>query len=564
MTKANMTIPKTQYAVQLVGPGQLTLNRQKETFTPGSHQILARIEAVGLCFSDLKLLKQFSAHPRKSEITGGIGQDILKGISSYVPGEKPVVPGHEVTCRIVAVGDQVRHHKVGERCLVQTDYRALPTSGSNAAFGYNFEGGLQEYVLMDERVVMDPASGERFLIPVSESLSASAIALVEPWACVEDSYVNIERQTIKAGGKLLVVAEAGHAVEGLTEAIATNRPASLTAICADAAQLKSLESLGLKVSLAGDPKDLASESFDDIVYFGAAKATLEILNDKLAPRGIINVVLGGKKIGQAVSVGVGRVHYGMTRWIGTTGPCAAESYRNIPATGEMRPGDKVIVIGAGGPMGQMHVIRNICSGIKNISVLGTDFDDSRLESLRVKAEPLAKLNHAELRLVNTNKQTVAEQFSYIALMAPVGALVASAVRDSLDRCLINVFAGIPAPTRQDLDLDTYIARRCYMFGTSGSVIRDMKIVLSKVEQGSLDTNCSVDAISGMAGATEGIAAVENRTLAGKIIVYPVLHEVGLIPLVELGKHFPTVAAKLDKGQWCRAAEEELLKVAAKN
>src|SRR6185503_17218271 len=156
--------------------------------------------ACGLCFSDLKLLKQFSGHARKSEITGGLSAEVLKGIQSYVPGSKPGVPGHEVVCRIVAGGSAVKHHKVGERCLVQTDYRDLPTASSNAAFGYNFEGGLQEYCIVDERVAMD-SSGDRFLIPVGEEKSASAVALVEPWACVEDSYINKERQTIKAGGK---------------------------------------------------------------------------------------------------------------------------------------------------------------------------------------------------------------------------------------------------------------------------------------------------------------------------------------------------------------------------
>ena len=79
-------------------------------------------------------------------------------------------------------------HKVGERYLVQTDYRWLPTSGSASAFGYNFEGALQEYVLLDERVITAP-DGESMLIPVPEDLSASALALCEPWACVEDAYV---------------------------------------------------------------------------------------------------------------------------------------------------------------------------------------------------------------------------------------------------------------------------------------------------------------------------------------------------------------------------------------
>ena len=398
---------------------------------------------------------------------------------------------------------------------------------------------------MDERVVIDPQSQERFLIPVGEQQSASAIALVEPWACVEDSYVTLERQGIKAGGKTLLVADKPVRFDDLKLPAAQGRPAEIQ--CVTPSQVGALP----------------NESFDDIVYFGADAATIATLNDKLAARGIINIVLGGQKIGKPVSVGVGRVHYGMTRWIGATGTNAADSYKVIPPTGEVRPGDKVVVIGAGGPMGQMHVIRDVCSGMKNLTVVCTDMDDSRLDTLGKKAAPLAQANGVQLRMVNTQKAPLSEKFTYVALMAPVGALVANAIRDSADGCLINVFAGIPAPTKQGLDLDTYIANRCYMFGTSGSTIRDMKIVLSKVEKGQLDTNCSVDAISGMAGATAGIAAVENRTLAGKIIVYPMLHDVGLIPLAELGKQFPTVAAKLDHGQWCKAAEQELLKVATK-
>jgi threonine dehydrogenase-like Zn-dependent dehydrogenase len=537
------TIPNTQHAVQLIGPSQLKLNPQKEVFKPGPHQILAKIECVGLCFSDLKLLKQFNSHVRKGEVVKGLDPAVLKEIPSYVPNEMPTVPGHEATCRIVAVGDQVKHHKVGERCLIQTDYRDLRTAASsNAAFGYNFEGALQEYVLMDERVVID-LSGERFLIPVPEDLSASAIALVEPWACVEDSYVTSERQTIKAGGKLLVVVEPDHQASGVEQLTAQNKPASVTK--AEPSQLAALP----------------NESFDDILYFGASKATIDLLNDKLAARGIINIVLGGRKIGLPVSLGVGRVHYGMTRWIGTTGDDPAESYKVIPPTGELRPGDRVCVVGAGGPMGQMHIIRSICSGIDGVQVIGTDMDDARIESLAKKARPLANVNNVELRLVNTAKSPLTENFTYIALMAPIGALVANAVRDSAPGCLINIFAGIPAPTRHDIDLDTYIANRCFMFGTSGSTIEDMKIVLKKVTTRQLDTNCSVDAVSGMAGAVAGIAAVENRTLAGKILVYPMLHDVGLIPLSELRGKFPTVAAKLDDGKWSQEAEQELLRVA---
>lgn len=554
-----MAIPATQYAVQLVGPDELTLNTSKPVVHPGPHQMLAKIECVGLCFSDLKLLNQFSGHARKSEIVDGLAKEILSEIPSYVPNNEPTVPGHEVVCRIIEVGDQVKHHEVGERCLIQADFRQLPTAGSNAAFGYNFEGALQEYVLLDERVVID-RDGERFLIPVAEHLGASQAALVEPWACVEDSYVVLERTTVLPGGRLLIVAASGHEIQGVEASYGNAPPATITAIT-DESQRDAVSALG-NVAFTDSLADVPDEGFDDVIYFGSSKADLDALNDKLAVRGIINIVLGGKTIGELVHVGVGRVHYGFTRWVGTTGSDASEGYKRVPEHPEVRDGDSVVVIGAGGPMGQMHVIRNICSGRSDLSVTATDLDDTRLEALARKCETIAATNNVTLRMVNTKSEQLDNTFSYWALMAPISVLVEQAIAGSKPNALINIFAGIPAPVKHDLDLDTYIANDLYMFGTSGSTISDMKIVLQKVTDGQLNTNTSVDAISGMAGATGGIDAVKNRTMAGKIIVYPQLHDIGLIPLSQLGEHFPTVAAKLNDGQWCSEAEAELLKTAS--
>ncbi len=555
-------VPRTQHAVQLVGPGELRLNRAKEVHRPGPHQVLARIEAVGLCFSDLKLLKQFSHHGRKLPIVEGISPDVLAEIPSYVPGDAPTVPGHEAVCRVVSVGEGVRHATVGGHYLIQTDYRWLPTGVSNGSFGYNFEGALQEYVLMDERVIVDPSSGEPMLIPVDEEHAASAICLVEPWACVEDSYVTEERSTLKPGGRLLVVAAAGAEVRGIREAFArAGGPASVVAATVDDAQRQAASALGAAVEDAPDIAALEDESFGDIVYFGAAADVIELLDRKLANRGILNVVTGGKRISRTVSLSVGRAHYGLCRWIGTRSADAAESYKVIPPTGEVRDGDSVCVVGAGGPMGQMHVIRDLCLGKRGISVTATDLDDARLASLRAKTQPLADAGGVPLRLINTQTEPLSESFSYWAIMAPVPALVTAAVTGSRPGGLINVFAGIPADKQAQIDFDAYIDRRCFLFGTSGSVVRDMRIVLRKLAEGQLDTNASVDAVSGMAGAIDGIAAVENRTLAGKIIVYPQLHELSLTPLAELSGLLPSVAAKLDGDHWCRAAEDELLRVA---
>ena len=558
-----MALPQTQYAVQLVGPDQLRLNVAKPVAAPGRRQLVAQVEAVGLCFSDLKLLHQFAAHVRKSEVTTVLSAAELAEIPSYVPGDLPTVPGHEAVCTIAAVGADVRHHAVGERVLVQADFRELKTAGANAAFGYNFEGALQEYVLLDERVVIEPSTQQRYLVPVEPGLSASAVCLAEPWACVEASYVNEERGSILAGGRLLVVVEDGHAVEGLVEGFAPEGPpGAITFVCRNGAESQALARAGLASRPARRIEELEKESFDDIVYFGAKKATIDALNDLLGQRGIINLVLGGEKIGRDVSVGVGRIHYGLTRWVGTTGRRAVDGYRMIPPTGELREGDTITVVGAGGPMGQMHVIRSLCADKAGLRVTAADIDDGRLGALAAKARPLAESRGVPLRLVNTQKEAPAETSSYFALMAPVGALVAEAVAHSAESCRVNIFAGIPAGHRQDLDMDRCISKGCFVFGTSGSTIRDMKLVLAKVSGGQLDTNWSVDAIAGMAGAVDGIRAVKDRTLAGKIIVYPALHDMGLIALSQLHGPLPTVAARLDRGRWCKAAEDELLRITA--
>lgn len=496
-------IPKTERAVQLVGPDQLALNESKTVAMPGSRQVLCKIEVVGLCFSDLKLLKQFTGHARKSEVVSGLDKGVLAEIPSYVPGDKPTVPGHETVVRVMAVGDKVKSAKVGDRFLVQTDYRWLPTTGSNAAFGYNFEGALQEYVLMDERVITSP-DGESMLIPVPEDISASAIALVEPWACVENSYAQHQRQSFKPGGKRLVVRK---------------------------------------------PEDIVPGQFDDVIYYGSDPAVVEKLFSGVATNGLFVICQCGGKFGRPVTAQVGRVHYGNIRVVGTTGNDPAAALAAIPATAEVRAGDKVNVVGAAGPMGMMHVIRDLSLGLPGVTVFAGDLNDERLGVLKRICEPVAKQNGAALRPYNPQKAPLAEACSYIVIMAPVPALVAQAVQNAGQGAIINIFAGIPADKTAAIDLDAYIAKQMYFIGTSGSVLDDMKAVLAKVVARRLDTNLSVAAVSGLDGAIEGIRAVEKNLMPGKIMVYPDCKGLKLTPI---------------DPPWTKQSEEALLHQYAKS
>ena len=111
-------------------------------------------------------------------------------------------------------------------------------------------------------------------------------------------------------------------------------------------------------------------------------------------------MLSGERFDRPVVTMVGRVHYGGIRIIGTAGSNPAESMKYIPKTGEIRHGDRINVVGAGGPMGMMHVIRNVCQGIEGVSVFAGDVDDNRLAALTRIAEPLAEKNDVEYQTYN--------------------------------------------------------------------------------------------------------------------------------------------------------------------
>ncbi len=247
------------------------------------------------------------------------------------------------------------------------------------------------------------------------------------------------------------------------------------------------------------------------------------------------------------------------RIIGTTDndPAAAMAY--IPATGEIRKGEKINVVGAAGPMGVMHVVRDICHGVKDVTVYAGDLDEARLASLTKVASPMAKASGTKYVPYNPKAEGAPTSFSMIVLMVPVVPLVAAAVKSATKNGIINIFAGIPANVTGEINIDEYVDRQLYFIGTSGSVLEDMKTVLAKVEAGRLDTNISVGAVCGLDGAVDGIRAVEKQLVPGKIIVYPSCKGLGLTRLDELKTIAPTVAAKLNDGLWNKDAETELLK-----
>ena len=216
------------------------------------------------------------------------------------------------------------------------------------------------------------------------------------------------------------------------------------------------------------------------------------------------------------------------------------------------------MIGAAGPMGFMHVVRAASSGLPGLSLTAVDIDDARLAHLAAPPGRSRPSRGVELRFLNSRTTQLAPGFSYIAVMVPAPPLVGQAVELAGEGCRINMFAGFAGRDAGGARPRPVIEGRCYLFGTSGSGIPDMKAVLRKLERGELDTNISVDAVTGMEGVAEALAAVEARTAGGKIVVYPSLHDLGMVRLSEMGERFPSVAGgdpgrALDEGGRAGAA-----------
>ena len=191
--------------------------------------------------------------------------------------------------------------------------------------------------------------------------------------------------------------------------------------------------------------------------------------------------------------------------------------------------------------------------------MGTDLSDERLANLTKVVGPTAQKNGVPLDIVNTASTPLEYGYTYATCLVPVPALVSQAVDLLAEGGILNAFAGIPAGTFGDFDLQGIIERQIFMLGTSGSDVSDMRTVLRKIEDGIIDTTISLWAITGMAGFGDAINSVMDRTSGGKIMVFPMMHDLGLTPVSELAEKLPTVAAKLDAaGLWTKEAEEALL------
>lgn len=134
-----MNLPETMRAMVLEKPGTALNLREVPLPSPGPDQILLKVQACGVCRTDLHILDGELNHP-----------------------QLPLIMGHQIVGRLVDKGENVRRFRSGERIgvpwLGYTDgscqycQRGQENLCDDPLFtGYTINGGFSEYTVADQR-----------------------------------------------------------------------------------------------------------------------------------------------------------------------------------------------------------------------------------------------------------------------------------------------------------------------------------------------------------------------------------------------------------------------------
>jgi L-iditol 2-dehydrogenase len=128
---------------------------------PGPHEVLVRVDAVGVCGSDVHYLKH-----------GRIGDFVV---------EQPMVLGHESSGTVVGVGSAVDPARVGQKVSLEPGVPDL-TCTQCLAGRYNLCPNMRFFATppIDGSLATLVTLHEAFAHPVPESMSDDAAALLEP------------------------------------------------------------------------------------------------------------------------------------------------------------------------------------------------------------------------------------------------------------------------------------------------------------------------------------------------------------------------------------------------
>ena len=561
---AELDLPEGSWAWNVYGAGAENMGKddQPELLPvprPDADQMLVRIDSVGLCFSDGEILRAGGSHPKL------YNRDL---------SQEPTRLGHEVSLTVIEVGDnlQDRYH-AGQRLAVQPD---IYQDGKSTAYGYTIPGGLIQYHLMGSEM-LDTDDGA-CLLPLPDTMGYAEASTLEPWGCVMAAYTQRRRLEPKSGGTMWINGRPGDerdyefttGLDAPATIVMTDVPDSVRQLLEHTSARKIVRNgIGTEDYQALVDELTDGAGFDDVVMLDPrSAATVGAVAKHIARRGTLNLV-GETALDGLVDTDVGRLHYDYTAYLGGPGPDIADSYGEARNRCDLRAKGTTVFVGAGGPMGLMHVQRAIQQPDGPSTIIATEVSDERLKSLEERLAHLARSNDCELITFNSQTaQTSLHDFVMgitdgqgaddVVVSVPIAGVMAEADTLMKPDGMLVFFAGVPNGTLAPLNLSAVYLDNAQYTGTSGLTIHDQQQVVDLASRGDLSPGSIVGAVGGMRAAKDGLQALVDGSYSGKVLIFPQIHDLPLMGLDELKERLPAVAEKLSPGDtWNDEAEAAL-------
>lgn len=363
-------IPTTMRALVLDGRGWEHLQlREIPVPRPGPRQMLARVDAAGICTSLIKLVEQGPDH----ELV--YGWDLTR---------YPLILGDEGSVTLVEVGAELRaEYRPGERYVIQPAvdtapiahrerYRDQARGITKIAVGYTLGGHLAEYILITEEIL-----AARCLLPLPDpNLAYAHAAMSEPLSCVisaQDHHLHLSQEDglkprgvikgLKPGGVTVIVGAGAMgrmhvdlALSYRPRAIVVSdfleeRLARVRAMFGARAEERSVALHTVNVhttdlrALVGELT--AQRGADDVIVAVGSRAAIESAQHLVGRGGVLNLFGGLKKDDALVALDSGIIHYKEIIVTGSSGGSPWDVARTLElmATGEINPAEHITRIG---------------------------------------------------------------------------------------------------------------------------------------------------------------------------------------------------------------------------
>ncbi len=550
-------LPETMLAWPLYGKGFENLGKDdKPCVVPvpeiKEDELLVKIDAIGLCFSDVKLIRAGEEHPRV----------ISKDLSI-----DPVIPGHEAVMTVVKVGSQLAEkYRAGERFIIQAD---IYVDGVGYAYGYAIDGGMAQYSRIDQRVL----NGDEgcYLLPISDDTPSCLAALMEPWTCVKASYMINNRTAPEKGGKVLVACGKGGAGYEPGELLVNAAPSKVCLYNVDSETESSFKADMPGVSFETIESISDDMSFDDIFICGVYERALAEKLAKLCKRNAVVSFIGDYPE-ESWSFDVGSIHYEGWFYQGAAGKNLSAAYgRNVRSS--LKKGGTCWLPGGAGAMGQMHTQLAVECEDGPARILVSDMDNARIENVKALLSDTIIKRGIEFKSMNPSEFSSPEEFGKavaefapegfddIVMLVPVIPVLNGSAKFLKKDGLMNIFAGIPAGKEGEISIKAIANSGARFIGSSGSLTEHLRQTLAAVEAGELNPATALAAVGGMNALKKGLDAVVNATFPGKTVIFPNCEDMPLTPIGEIASMAEGLGKTLDaNGFYTKETEDKLFKV----